>query len=108
MGRFEGNGGDAAFARMQKHVNNAFFHLMTRLESKYEKQGYASLPRQMPEHEKIDALAPRHLGPLCGHAHSVWRNTAQRERGRWADPPSDAAVEDLIEGVMKQLARLGW
>ena len=78
MGRFEGNGGDAALARMQKHVNNAFVHLMTRLESKYEKQGHASLPRQMSEHEKIDALAPQHLGPLCGHAHTLrnWRNAA--------------------------------
>ena len=49
-------------------------------------------------------------GPLCGHAHTLrmWRNAATHECGRWADPPNDFAVEEVIEGVMSELARLGW
>ena len=47
---------------------------------------------------------------LNGHAHTLrlWWNTAKHARGRWADPPSDREVEEIVEGVMSELARLGW
>lgn len=78
-------GGNAALARLRKHINAVFLSLMTRLEAKYSEQGHAPLPKEMPEHEKIDALAPRRLGPLCGHAHTlrIWWNAAKNDRDRW-------------------------
>ena len=104
-------GGDAALARMQKHVNAAFLSMMTRLEAKYAEQGYTPLPKDMSEHDKINALAPRPFPPtLSGHAHTLrlWWNAAKHARGRWADPPSDREVEEVVQGVMSELARLGW
>ena len=104
-------GGDAALARMQRHVNAAFLSMMTRLETKYEAEGHATLPKEMSEHDKINTLAPRPFCPaLNGHAHQlrVWRNAAQHERGRWADPPSDKAVEGVIRALMGELQWLSW
>ena len=83
---------------------------MTRLETKYVKQGHAPLPKEMPEVKKIDALTPRRLGPLCGHALTlcIWWNAAKYDRDSWKDPPSDRDVEEAIQGVMRKCARLGW
>ena len=50
-------GGDTVLARMQKHVNTAFLSMVPRLETKYEVKGHAPLPKEMSEHEKINALA---------------------------------------------------
>ena len=95
---------------MRKHVNDAFFSMMTRLERKYAEQGHGALPAGMSEHEKINALAPRHLGSLCGHAHKlrIWRNATQHEREQWKDPSSDAEVEAVVLAVMSELERLDW
>ena len=104
-------GSDAALVRMQKHVNSAFLSMMTRLEAKYIEQGHSPLPCELSEHNKINALAPRHACPkLNGHAHTlrIWWNAAKHDRGRWMDPPSDREAEEVAQGVMSELARLGW
>ena len=77
-------GGDAALARLRKHMNAAFLSLMMRLETKYAAQGHAPLPKEMPEHGKIEALAPRRLGALCGHAFTrrIFWNAAKHDRNR--------------------------
>ena len=82
--------------------------MMTRLERKYAEQGHASLPAGTSEHDKIDALAPRHLGSPCGNAHKlrIWRNAAQHEREQWRDPPSDAEVEAVVLAVKSDFERL--
>ena len=103
-------GSDAALMRMQKHINAAFLSMMTRLEAKYIEQGHAPLPCELSEHNKINALAPRHACPkLNSHAHTlrIWWNAAKHDRGRWV-PPSDRATEEVAQGVMSELARLGW
>ena len=83
-------GGDAAIARLWKHINAAFLSLMTRLETKYTELGHTPLHKEIPQHEKIDALPPRCLGPLCVHAHTLrtWWNSAKHDRDRWKDPPT--------------------
>ena len=115
MGELEdfalGDGGDAALARMQKHVNVTFVSMMTRLERKYGEQGHAALPIEMSEHDKIHALAPRNFcSTLSDLAHQLrlWRNASQHDRGRWADPPSDKEVESFIKDLMGELQRLNW
>jgi len=85
--------------------------MMTRLEAKYIEQGHAQLPCELSEHTKINKLAPRHACPkLNGHAHTlrIWWNAAKHDRGRWVDPPSDREAEEVAQGVMSELARLGW
>jgi len=104
-------GGDAALARMQKHVNTAFISMMTRLEVKYAEEGHSPLPREMQEHDRINALAPRHFCPTLtrlAHTLRLWWNAAKHERSHWLDPPSDKDVSDVVQGVMSELARLGW
>ena len=69
---------------MQKHANAAFLSMMTRLETKYKAKGRTPLPREMSEHDKINALAPRpHCPALNGHAHTL--------RIRWNAPSMPAA-----------------
>lgn len=104
-------GGDAAIMRMQKHVNAAFLSMMMRLEAKYTEQGNMPLAHDLSEHEKINALAPRHTCPkLNDHAHTlrIWWNAAKHDRGRWMNPPSDRAAEEVTQGIMRELARLRW
>ena len=65
----------------------------------------------MSEHDNINKLAPRLFYPtLNGRLHQLhlWRNAAQHDRGRWANPPSNKAVERVIEAAMIELKRLGW
>ena len=83
---------------------------MTRLEAKYTEKCHALLPKEMPENEKIDALAPRRLGPLGGHMHTprIWWNAAKPERDRWKDLPSEREVETVVLSAMSELACLGW
>ena len=104
-------GGDAIIMRMQKHVNAAFLSMMTRLEAKHAQQGHAPLTGELSEHNKINALAPRNAFPkLNSHAHTlrIWWNAAKHDRGRWVDLPSDREAEEVAQGVMSELARLGW
>ena len=85
--------------------------MMTLLETKYEAKGRTSLPKETSEHNKINVLAPR---PFClalnNHAHTLrlWRNATQHERGQWAELPSDGEVEEVVQGVMSELAHLDW
>lgn len=60
------SGSDVALLRMQVHINAAFLSLMPQLEKTYAEKGHVPLPKEVPEVEKIDLLAPRALGPLCG------------------------------------------
>ncbi len=85
--------------------------MMTRFEAKYFEQGHALLPGEMSEHDKINAHAPRHACPMINcHAHTlrIWWNAVKHARGLSADPPSDREVEEVVQGVMSELARLGW
>ena len=106
-------GCNAALARMQKRVNAVFLSMITLLETKYkaEGQGHATLPKEMSEHDKINALAPRPFRPaLNSHGHMLrllW-NAAMHARSRWKNPPSDREVQEVVQGVMSELARLGW
>lgn len=84
---------------MQKHLNAAFLNLMTRLNRKYDKQGQAMLPSGMSKHNKINALAQRRISLLSTAARTRSESGRTRhlnERGRWADPPSDEAVKQVI------------
>ena len=115
MGKIEdialGDGGDAALARVQRHVNAAFISMTTWLERNYGEQGHAQLLSEMSEHDKINALTPRNFcSTLNGRAHQLrlWWNAAKHVRGRWANPPSDKEVEEVVQGVMSELVRLGW
>lgn len=78
----------------------------TRLERKCVERVTARF--QMSGHGKIDAIAPRRLGPLCCHAHQlrISRNAAQNERGKFREPPSDAEVDAVVFDVMRELERL--
>ena len=74
-------------------------------------EGLPPLPAEFSERDKINALAPRsHCPTLRGHAHMLrgWRNAAVHERSKWRQPPSDADVSHVIQGVMSELERLGW
>jgi len=105
------DGGDASLARLQRHVSEAFDLMMLRLERKYAEEGLPPLPAELSERDKINALAPRsHCPTLRGHAHMLrgWRNAAVHERSKWRQPPSDADVSHVIQGVMSELERLGW
>ena len=64
----------------------------------------------MSEHEKIDAIVPRNLGPLCGQVHTlrIWWNAAKHDSDRWKDPPSDREVGEVVPGAMSEFARLRW
>ena len=103
-------GGDTTLARLRKHINAVFLSLMTRLETKYAEQGHAPLPKEMPEVEKIDLLAPRSFGRLGGLAHTlrIWWKVAKHDRDRWKDLPSDREMEEVIQGAMSKLALMGW
>jgi len=82
-----------------------------RLEAKYIEQGNAPLPCELSEYNKINTLAPRHACPkLNSQAHTlrIWWNAAKHDRGRWVDPPSDRQAEEVAQGVISELARLGW
>jgi len=101
---------DTALARMRERVNKAYDSMMVRLERAYAGQGHAPLPAGEQELRKINLLAPRHLGPLNGLAHTLrrWWNAAKHERAQWAHPPSDKEVQRLVQEVVVELDGRGW